>query len=105
MRPSALQRAIMRSYDIFFERAFEIETRPQRRMRLKSYAKSVEYGRAGMERHAMWLEGIEKPYYTPDNRLREELLESDFESRHGRLRNWLGRTVRADAGFARAFAQ
>jgi radical SAM superfamily enzyme YgiQ (UPF0313 family) len=105
MRPSALQRAIIRSYDIFFERAFEIEQRTQRRMRLKAYAKSVEYGRAGMERHASWLEGIEKPYYTPDNRLREELLASDFEAQHGRLRNWLGRTVRADAGFARAFAQ
>lgn len=105
MRPSALQRAIINSYDVFFERAFEIEQRPQRRMRLKAYAKSVQLGIPGMERHARFLETIEAPYYTDAGRLKEDLLEADFEARHGALRARLAETVRVDAGFARAFAQ
>lgn len=105
MRPSTLQRAIMRSYDVFFERAFAIETRPQRRMRLKSYAKSVQLGIPGMEHHAQFLERIEAPYYTERGILKEELLKADFDARHGALRARLAETVRADAGFARAFAQ
>lgn len=104
MRPSALQRLILKSYDVFFERAFEIENRPQRRMRLKSYARSVQLGNAGMERHARFLEEIEKPYYTAGNTLREDLLKADFASKKGALRDRLARTVRHDANFVRAFA-
>jgi anaerobic magnesium-protoporphyrin IX monomethyl ester cyclase len=104
MRPSELQRMIIRSYDIFFERAFEIETRPQRRMRLKSYARSVQLGVPGMERHIRFLEEVERPYYTAGNTLREDLLKADFEARKGELRDRLAGTVRQDANFVRAFA-
>jgi Radical SAM superfamily/B12 binding domain len=105
MPPSELQRGIIRSYEVFFERAFELESRPQRRMRLKSYARSVRVGIPGMERHIRFLEELEKPYYTAAGTLREDLLRSDFESRHGALRDRLAGTVRHDAGFLRAFAQ
>jgi hypothetical protein len=94
MRPSELQGAILRSYDIFFARAFEIETRPQRRMRLKSYARSVEQGRAGMERHIEFLKQIEKPYYTGAGTLKEEALKADFDAEHGALRQRLETQVR-----------
>ena len=104
MRPSDLQRSIIRSYEIFFERAFEIETQPQRLTRIKSYARSVEVGIPGMERHIRFLETIEKPYYTPSGTLREELLKADFETRHGPVRDWLASSVHHDANVGRAFA-
>ena len=104
MRPSELQRGILDSYRIFFEHAFEIEQRPQRRMRLKSYAKSVELGNVGMERHIRFLEEIEKPYYTADGRLKEDLLKADFEDRYGALRDRLAGAVRRDSQFLKAFA-
>jgi hypothetical protein len=105
MRPSDLQRSIVKSYDVFFQRAFEVETRPQRRMRLKSYQKSVQSGIPGMERHIRFLEEVEKPYYTAGGTLREDLLKADFESRRGGLRDWLGTTVRHDNNFVQAFAR
>ncbi|MEN2990056.1 radical SAM protein [Tistrella sp. BH-R2-4] len=106
MRPSALQQAILDSYDIFFERAFEVETRPQRRMRLKSYQRSVALGRAGMERHIAFLEKLEQPYYTREGSLREDLIRSDFEDRHGATRDWLAGTARgAEPAFAKAYAR
>jgi acyl-CoA synthetase (AMP-forming)/AMP-acid ligase II len=74
MRPSQLQRAIRDSYDIFFARAMAAEQRPQRRMRLKAYARSVALGKDGMERHIQFLEALEKPYYTPSGELWEERL-------------------------------
>jgi hypothetical protein len=104
MRPSELQRAILDSYQIFFARAFEVEQRPQRRMRLKSYAKSVEMGNVGMERHIRFLEEVEKPYYTADGRLKEDLLRDDFEARYGALRERLAGSVRRDSQFLKAFA-
>lgn len=106
MRPSELQKGILDSYDIFFKRAFEIETRPQRRMRLKAYSKSVAQSRIGMERHIGVLQEIEKPYYTAAGTLREDLLKADFESRHGALRDWLAKSSkRDDEKFARAYAR
>lgn len=94
MRPSKLQEAILKSYDIFFVRALEIETRPQRRMRLKSYARSVEQGKAGMRHHIEFLKQIEKPYYNSSGNLREEALKSDFDTEHGALRQRLETCVR-----------
>lgn len=106
MRPSELQRAIVDSYDVFFARAMEVETRPQRRTRVKSYARSVAMGRPGMERHIAFLEQLEKPYYTPSGSLRENLLKSDFDARHGKLRSWLASSARgAEPKFARAYAR
>lgn len=99
MRPSQLQRAISSSYDIFFQRAFEIESRPQRRMRLKAYQRSVELGKQGMEVHAQFLETVEKPYYTPSGQLKEDLLKADFEGKHGPLREWLGKSIKRDTHF------
>ncbi len=104
MRPSELQRGILDSYDVFFERAFEVEKRPQRRMRLKSYARSVEFGRAGMEKHIHFLEELEKPYYTAAGTLKEELLKADFDSRYGLVRERLGRTRRRDEKLFKTFA-
>lgn len=104
MRPSELQRMIVKSYRLFFDRAFEIESRPQRRMRLKAYAKSVELGIPGMERHIRFLEEVEKPYYTASGTLKEDLLKADFTARRGELQQWLAGTCRQDAGFVRAFA-
>jgi radical SAM superfamily enzyme YgiQ (UPF0313 family) len=106
MRPSDLQRAIIGSYDVFFERAMEVETRPQRRARVKAYARSVAMSRPGMERHIAFLEQLEKPYYTASGTLRESLLQSDFEARHGKLRAWLAKSARgAEPKFARAYAR
>jgi len=96
MRPSTLQRLILDCYDVFFARADEIETRPQRRMRLKNHARCVAPGNSGMLKHIRFLEEIEKPYYTPSGRLREDLLKADFEDRHGPLRERLARTARPD---------
>lgn len=97
MRPSALQRAMRDAYPVYFERAFEIETRPQRRMRLKNYARSVEPGVRSMDRHIAFLEEIEKPYYTPKGELKEDLLKADFEDRYGELKQWLGKLVNHNA--------
>jgi len=94
MRPSELQRSIIKSYDIFFQRAFELETRPQRRMRLKAYARSIEYSIPGMQKHILFLEKFEKPYYTASGHLREEVLKSDFEARYGGLREWLENSLK-----------
>ncbi|KUL64302.1 MULTISPECIES: B12-binding domain-containing radical SAM protein [unclassified Streptomyces] len=106
MRPSALQRGILDSYDIFFERAFEIETRPQRRARLKAYARSVDRGRAGMQQHITFLEELEKPYYTPGGTLREHVLKADFDARHGELRAWLSRSAKStDVEFVKKYAR
>jgi hypothetical protein len=106
MRPSELQRGILDSYGIFFKRAFEIERRPQRRARLKSYARSVERGRVGMQQHIHFLEELEKPYYTPSGTLKEDLLKADFESRHGELRTWLARSSkRTDLQFVKGYAR
>ncbi|MGW7518447.1 B12-binding domain-containing radical SAM protein [Streptomyces sp. NPDC054796] len=106
MRPSELQRGILDSYTIFFQRAFEIERRPQRRARLKSYARSVERGRAGMEQHIRFLEELEKPYYTASGTLKEPLLKADFDARHGALRDWLARSSkRSDLEFVKGYAR
>jgi anaerobic magnesium-protoporphyrin IX monomethyl ester cyclase len=106
MRPSELQRSILEAYDVFFARAMEVETRPQRQTRIKSYARSVAKSRPGMERHIAFLERLEEPYYTPSGSLREDLLKADFESRHGALRAWLARSARGqDPQFARAYAR
>lgn len=103
MRPSQLQRAIYSSYNIFFQRAFEIENRPQRRMRLKAYQRSVALGKQGMEAHAQFLETLEKPYYTPSGQLKEDLLKADFEDKYGYLREWLGKSTKRDPQFFRNF--
>ena len=103
MRPSTLQRAIYSSYNTFFQRAFAIENRPQRRMRLKAYQRSVAVGKDGMEAHAQFLETLEKPYYTPSGQLKEDLLKADFEGKHGALREWLGKATQRDPQFLRNF--
>jgi anaerobic magnesium-protoporphyrin IX monomethyl ester cyclase len=103
MRPSTLQRAILKSYEIFFARALEIETRPQRRMRLKSYAYSVDVGRAGMERHIAFLEELERPYYSPSGVLKEDLLKADFDTKYGELRKWLETSVQRHGQLVEAF--
>lgn len=106
MRPSELQRGILDSYDIFFKRAFEIETRPQRRARLKAYSRSVDRGRAGMRQHIQFLEQLEKPYYTAAGTLREDRLKGDFDARHGELRDWLTRSSRrTDVEFVKGYAR
>ncbi|MFH9942273.1 B12-binding domain-containing radical SAM protein [Streptomyces murinus] len=106
MRPSELQQGILDSYGIFFKRAFEIERRPQRRARLKAYARSVERGRAGMEQHIRFLAELEKPYYTASGTLKEDLLKSDFDSRYGELRSWLRRSSRRqDVEFVKAYSR
>ncbi len=94
MRPSVLQSKILEAYGIFFERAFEIETRPQRRMRLKNHARCVQPGNEGMLKHIRRLEEIEKPYYTPAGTLREDVLRNDFEDQYGKLRDRLSQAVR-----------
>lgn len=105
MPPSRLQEGILQSYNTFFKRAFEIESRPQRRMRLKSYARSVAMGTAGMKRHAEFLRNLEQPYYTSSGTLREELLEEAFEERYGELRAWLARSIHRDPAFERTYAR
>lgn len=94
MPPSVLQRRILDCYTTFFQRADEIETRPQRRMRLKNHARCVQPGNSGMLKHIQFLEQIEKPYYNRGGELREDLLKRDFESKYGRLRERLATTVR-----------
>lgn len=106
MRPSELQRGILDSYGIFFKRAFEIEQRPQRRARLKAYARSVERGRAGMEQHIRFLEELEQPYYTASGTLKEDLLKADFDTRYGELRSWLARSSKSsDVEFVQGYAR
>jgi hypothetical protein len=106
MRPSELQRGILDSYGIFFKRAFEVEQRPQRRARLKAYARSVECSRAGMERHIRFLEELEQPYYTAAGTLKEDLLKADFDARHGELRSWLSHaSKRSDVEFVKGYAR
>lgn len=96
MRPSVLQKRILGAYDIFFARAFEIETRPQRRMRLKNHARCVKPGNEGMLKHISYLEEIEKPYYTNEGILKEDLLKSDFDGKYGELKERIGRTIRTE---------
>lgn len=106
MRPSTLQELILDSYDVFFEHALELERRPQRKMRVKSYAKSVAMSRVGMERHIEHLKRLEAPYYTSSGALRESLLQNDFENRHGELKNWLTKSAKGqDAQFVKAYAR
>jgi radical SAM superfamily enzyme YgiQ (UPF0313 family) len=89
IRPSALQQAMLDAYDIFFEHAYRIETRPQRRMRLKSYQRSVACAREGTMRHIAFLREVEAPFYRADDTLDEDLLKGDFDKRFGKLRQWL----------------
>ncbi|HEX8174141.1 MAG TPA: radical SAM protein [Pyrinomonadaceae bacterium] len=96
MRPSVLQKKILEAYDIFFTRAFEIETRPQRRMRLKNHSRCVKPGNDGMLKHIRFLEEIERPYYTSQGRLKEDLLKSDFEGKYGELKERLSRAVKIE---------
>jgi hypothetical protein len=98
MRPSVLQRAILDSYDVFFARALETESRPKRRARLNAYARSVADSIPGMERHIAHLEQLEQPYYTPSGSLKEDLLKSDFDGRYGPLREYLRCRVRRPGG-------
>lgn len=105
MRPSQLQRGIIDSYSIFFERAFELEQRPQRRARLKMYEKSVALSLPGMEKHIQFLEELEKPFYRPDDSLNEALLLETFENKYGELRNWLQQTKKMDANFIKEYAR
>jgi len=94
IRPSVLQRRILDAYGTFFARAFEIETRPQRRARLKNHARCVDPGNRGMLKHIRFLEDIEKPYYTEANELKEDLLRADFQGKYGPLMERLGKTVK-----------
>lgn len=103
MRPSVMQRKLLEAYSIFFERAFEIETRPQRRMRLKNHARCVKPGNDGMLKHIRYLEQIEQPYYTAAGELKEERLKADFEDRYGALRDRLAATVRREGATAQVF--
>lgn len=103
MPPSVLQRQILEAYNIFFERAYEIETRPQRRMRLKNHARCVKPGNDGMLKHISYLESIERPYYTSAGMLKEDLLKSDFEGRYGALKARLAATVKLDGPIAKAY--
>lgn len=96
MRPSDLQRAIVNSYEVFFERTLAIERRPQRRARVLSYARSVKASLPGMARHIRNLEELEEPYYTRSGTLKEDLLKADFESRWGAQREWLRQSTRRD---------
>ncbi|HXY99537.1 MAG TPA: radical SAM protein [Stellaceae bacterium] len=106
MRPSVLQRLILQSYDVFFERAMEVETRPQRRMRIKAYERSIAQSQGGMERHVAFLEELERPYYTASGTLKEDLLKADFEARFGKTRAWLAQTARgSDPQFVKAYAR
>lgn len=106
MRPSRLQLAILESYDIFFARALEIETRPQRWARLKSYERSVALGRPGMQRHIEFLEQLEQPFYRgSDDVLDEDALKQDFEERWGGERAWLERSLRRHPEFLKVFAR
>jgi radical SAM superfamily enzyme YgiQ (UPF0313 family) len=89
IRPSSLQQAMLDAYDIFFEAAYKIETRPQRRMRLKSYQGSVARARTGTLRHIEFLRDVERPFYRADDTLDEDRLKDDFERRFGKLRQWL----------------
>src|SRR5262249_30723545 len=89
MRPSVLQRRILKAYDTFFARGLQIETRPQRRMRLKNHARCVDPGNQGMLKHIQYLETIEAPFYTEGGALREAALVAHFEDRYGRLRDRL----------------
>jgi hypothetical protein len=63
-------------------------------MRLKAYARSIEYSIPGMQKHILFLEKFEKPYYTASGHLREETLKSDFEARYGGLREWLENSLK-----------
>ncbi|MBS2964831.1 radical SAM protein [Actinocrinis puniceicyclus] len=106
MRPSELQQGILDSYEIFFRHAFEVERRPQRRARLKAYSRSVECGKAGMQRHIRFLEELEKPYYTASGTLKEDRLKADFDARFGELRSWLSRSSkRTDVQFVAGYAR
>lgn len=105
MKPSVLQKSIVNSYKIFFDRALEIEKKPRQRMRLKAYAHSINYSIPGMEKHARYLEMIEKPYYTSSGRLKENILRSDFETRYGYIRERLARSLKRDTNFIKRFSQ
>jgi hypothetical protein len=105
MRPSHLQRGIIDSYRIFFERSFELPQKPQRRARLKMYEKSVFLSLAGMKRHVHFLENLERPFYRPDGTLIEELLIEQFDAKYGGLKRWLKKTRRLDSDFVGAYAR
>jgi anaerobic magnesium-protoporphyrin IX monomethyl ester cyclase len=105
IRPSQLQQGIIDSYRIFFNRVFELEQRPQRRARLKMYEKSVAVSLPGMEKHIHFLEQLEKPFYRPDDTLKEELLKESFEEKYGELRDWLKRTKHLDPNFIKEYAR
>jgi hypothetical protein len=93
MRPSQLQRILVKCFKDFFERAFEIEKRPKRRVRLKAFARLKANEFHETERHIAFLEELEKPYYTPFGELKEDLLKADFEDRYGHIQEWLRKSI------------
>ena len=97
MRPSELQRALLRCMDIFFERAYEVEKRPKRLVRLKAFARLKASERLEAERHLELLERVERPYYTRGGELKEDLLRADFQDRHGHIVEWVERSKRREA--------
>lgn len=103
MRASTLQKLIIKSYRLFFDRALELERSPRRRARLKSYEKSVQASLPGMVRNAETLEKLEKPYYTAEDSLREEMLKRDFADQYGGLRERLRNLVR-DRDLVKSFS-
>jgi hypothetical protein len=96
MRPSELQRALIRCMDVFFERAYAVEKRPKRLVRLKAFARLKANERLEMERHIQLLEKIEQPYYTREGHLKEDLLRADFESRYGHIARWVERSQKRE---------
>ncbi|HYC88961.1 MAG TPA: radical SAM protein [Thermoanaerobaculia bacterium] len=92
MRPSELQRILAKCSDDFFVRAFEIEKRPKRLVRLKAVARLKAAEKQEVERHTAFLEKLEAPYYTAAGELKEELLKADFDGKYGHIADWLERS-------------
>jgi anaerobic magnesium-protoporphyrin IX monomethyl ester cyclase len=92
MRPSVLQQTLAKCSDDFFVRAFEVETRPKRLVRLKAVARLKAAERQEVERHTAFLERIEAPYYTAAGELKEDLLKADFDAQYGHISDWLERS-------------
>lgn len=92
MRPSELQRTLTKCSDEFFERAFEIEKRPKRLVRLKAVARLKAAEKPEIERHTAFLEKLEAPYYNAAGELKEDLLKADFDGQYGHIASWLERS-------------
>ena len=105
MRPSELQQLIAESYEIFFKRAFEIEKRPQRRVRLKMYSRSIDQSLPGMRKHIAFLKEFERPYYTKDGILKEQMLVDEFEEKYGDMRKWLSQVEKRDLAFDKNYSR